>query len=449
MARVKDLWFSSVPDPSDPRKKIKRKTLRHPDRGGSKNARRWLACWIGPDGAEKTKAFRLQDAAKKYAQKQAEDVERDEYVDPKDAAERLDPLGRKWLKLKRPLVGAATFVKYERALRLHIGPTFGQRKIGSIKPSEVQQWLNDLAEKVGPSTQEIALLVLSGIFDLAAADGARRDNPAKSPIIVPPVVEAPEREVWTADRAYAVIEAHPVRYKVLPTLMAGCGMREGEAFAAAEEDFDFDGGTVRVSRQVAYVAGVGWAFKAPKRGKARTAHLPAGVARSVKAHIEAFPPRPYALPWVDEHGKPSGEVHVCKLLVRWESKDPRTSDQHVRASSYDKAVWKHALGAAGVIPVVLGPRGGTYGLWEQDRLDSTHALRHFCSSTLQDAQVALGGVMDMLGHSKKAMPTTVRVYGNPTAETYEQARSAIDRTLFRLRPVKDQVSIGTETEQAG
>ncbi len=68
MARVKDLWFAEVKDPADPEKKIKRKTARHPDNGGSKMAKRWLAIWIGPDGGEKSKAFQGRENVECVAQ---------------------------------------------------------------------------------------------------------------------------------------------------------------------------------------------------------------------------------------------------------------------------------------------------------------------------------------------------------------------------------------------
>jgi hypothetical protein len=48
-----------------------------------------------------------------------------------------------------------------------------------------------------------------------------------------------------------------------------------------------------------------------------------------------------------------------------------------------------------------------------------------------------------MGHSVKALPVTFRVYGHVTEETFDLARDAIDRTLFRIRPVK---SGGTVTE---
>ena len=56
MARVRDLWHD----------KNRRKTARHPDNGGNKDAKRWLALWIGADGEEHGKVFAKQSDAQKY-----------------------------------------------------------------------------------------------------------------------------------------------------------------------------------------------------------------------------------------------------------------------------------------------------------------------------------------------------------------------------------------------
>jgi len=55
-----------------------------------------------------------------------------------------------------------------------------------------------------------------------------------------------------------------------------------------------------------------------------------------------------------------------------------------------------------------------------------HILRHFYSTTLQDAGVSPIGVTEFMGHSIDALPVTFRVYGHVTDETFEQARRAVD-----------------------
>ncbi|MCU1469027.1 MAG: hypothetical protein JWQ39_176, partial [Glaciihabitans sp.] len=86
--------------------------------------------------------------------------------------------------------------------------------------------------------------------------------------------------------------------------------------------------------------------------------------------------------------------------------------------------------------------------YAEAREDGTHALRHYYATTLLDAGVSLAGVMDFMGHSRESAPITLGTYGHVTAETFEQARTAIDRSLFRLRAVQDHPASGTQTERA-
>ncbi|MDB5911212.1 MAG: Integrase fusion protein, partial [Massilia sp.] len=364
MARVKDLWFSEVKDPADPKRKIKRKTARHPDNGGSKDAKRWLAVWIGPDGKEKSQAFQIKEKATKHARKMEEDAERGEYIDPKAGKKLFGPLAEQWLRLRD--VGANSKLKYEGAYRLHVEPTFGQRQISSIRPSEVLEWLRELAKKRGLPTQEMAYLVVSAVFDLAVADGMRKDNPAKSPIVPKPRKETKEREPWTVDRVWSVIDNHTAPYRAIPIISAGCGLRQGEAFGLAEDDFDFEAGKLHIRRQLVRIGKL-VVFKLPKGGKTRTAPLSPGVARTVKAHIEAHKPVACSLPWMDEDGTVAEAEVTHDVLFVWRGdlpKSVRSQEAHGRGrgaqtktdglnlqmSSFNEMVWQPAIAAAWIIP---------------------------------------------------------------------------------------------------
>ena len=96
-------------------------------------------------------------------------------------------------------------------------------------------------------------------------------------------------------------------------------------------------------------------------------------------------------------------------------------------------MWKPALSRAGIIPPPVKDKRGIHRYRGGDRKNGMHALRHFYSTTLLDAGVSLAGVMEFMGHSREGKPITLGVYGHVTEETFEQARQAIDRTLFRLR----------------
>lgn len=447
MARVRDLWHTEVKDPDDPERTIKRKTRRHPDNGGSKSAKRWLAVWIGPDGGEVTKAFRIQDAALKYARKQEEDIARDDYIDPRAGKALVGELGSKWLRLRK--VGAGSAARYESTWRNHIEPVFGRRQVKSVQASEVLEWLRSLERTHGNATLAIAVIIIRGTFDLAVADGMRKDNPARSPIIPEPEKTQRKRQVWNVDRVLGVVDAHPEPYRLIPLVSAACGLRQGETFGLALEDLDLEAGTVDVRRQLVRI-GQHTVFKLPKGNHERTAPLSAGAVAAIRAYLEAYPPRPYALPWMNADGRLAEEAYTCSLLFRWHGEDPRTKGGHMQAGSYKQQVWGPALVAAGVMEAPeRGPLGGV-GRFVIGKDDTTHALRHWCSTALQNAGLPLGAVMDFLGHSKTGanLPVTVSVYGHTTEEAFEAARKAVDRSLFRLRAVQDQKASGTVTELA-
>ncbi len=423
MARTRDLWFD----------RKRRKTPRHPDRGGSKDAKRWLAIWLDPDGREKSRALATQDAAKKYAAKMEADAERGDYVDPKAGREKFGTVAVKHLRLRK--VGASSRRRYESVYRNHVAPAFAERSVKSVKPSDISGWLEDMAGTMSASVQEAAYLVVVGTFDLAVADGMRRDNPARSGIITRPRAAGPGREPWDAARVQLVTDQHPAGYRAIPYAAAALGLRQGCVLALAAEDIDFAAGKVTVRRQLARVDG-GFVFKAPKGGKERTVPLPSGLAAVLAAHIKEYPPEPYALPWMEEKDKQSritGE-HTCSLLFRWHGDDPRTHGKHIVASSYDQGVWKPALSRAAVAPPPVKDARGIHRYSSGGRENGMHALRHWYSVTLQDAGVSLAGVMEFMGHSRKGKVVTVAVYGHVTEETYAQARRAVDKALFRLRP---------------
>lgn len=435
MARVKDLWFSEVPvldaegiklrDDTGRIVKMRKKTAKHPDNGGSKAAKRWLACWTDPDGAEQTQAFGKQSDARDHGERMEADADRGEYIDPKGAREKFGPLAEKYIRLRD--IGGGSRQRYWQVYRHQVAPVFAHRRIGAPRPTDILEWLRSpLIADRSESTQGLAYMIVAGTFDLAVADKQRRDNPARSDIVpTPRQGDAPHRELWTPQQLWAVIDAHPDRYRAIPQCGAGLGLRPSEALALAVEDFDLEAEKVHVQRQAVLVGGQ-WYFKAPKRGKDRWVPLPRGVAAVFRAHAGQWPPEPYELPWMDEHGKVSAVPHSCRLLFRWESRDSRTNGRHVHLGNYDHSVWTPALRSAGLSTAAVDNSKSGNG---------AHMLRHICSNALQVAGLAPAAVAEFLGHSKKSLPITFRVYGHVTEESFEQARVAIDRAVFRLRPV--------------
>ena len=129
-----------------------------------------------------------------------------------------------------------------------------------------------------------------------------------------------------------VIDAHPDALRLLPVLMAGCGIRINEAMGVALEDFDFGERILHVRRQVKKL-GVAHAYALPKNGRERDVPLPDWVAAAAKIHITKYTPRPCTLPWEKLTGRPQSH----NILFRW------GDGNHVRYRTYSEQVWKPAI----------------------------------------------------------------------------------------------------------
>jgi integrase len=452
MARVKDLWFAEVPvkdasganvlDEHGRVVKERKKTSKHPDEGGNPNAKRWQAEWTDPKGKKPTRTFHKKTDAANHAKKMEGDADRGEYVEPKAGKELFGPLSRRYLKL-RPL-GARSRERMEGILTNHVDPVFAARKIGSVKPSEIVEWLQGPLAPYGVSVREAAFNMVRGTFDLAVADKIRRDNPARSDIVKPPKPGDPKpREVWRVSTAWKVIDAHPDRYRVIPICEAGLGLREGCAYALADDDFDFEAGKVHIRRQVFRYKGKSY-FKLPKGGRERTVPMGRGVAAAVITHKDKYPPVQVTLPWMNEDGTIADEPCTVRLLSVWAG--PKTTGQPIVANSYIAHVWLPALHKAGMAPLPERDSRGFLRYQSGGRENGQHALRHLFETTLDDGGVSLAGMMEFMGHSRKGKVITIGVYGHVTEATFERARVAVDGTLFKLRPIE---SDGTVTELAG
>jgi integrase len=117
--------------------------------------------------------------------------------------------------------------------------------------------------------------------------------PGKTPQTSPPkprkpsVHQASEIQVWADEVIACLIDAHPDSLRVLPELAASCGMREGELYGVALEDFGFDEKVVRVRRQVKRLDDL-YVFALPKNDRERIIPLSDWDIQAVRRHVTAL-----------------------------------------------------------------------------------------------------------------------------------------------------------------
>lgn len=203
---------------------------------------------------------------------------------------------------------------------------------------------------------------------------------------------------WTAERVSAVVNAHPDRYRALPVVAAGVGLREGEVFGLALEDVDFLRRKVHVREQVKLLNGKP-VFAPPKGGKTREVPLPDVVAVALSEHLRRYSAQDVTLPWRTL----TREARTAALLFT-----SRESGA-LNRTYYNPHVWKPALETAHVDPT---------------RANRMHALRHYYASVLLDAGESIRALADYRGHADPGF--TLRIYAHMMPTGPERARAVVD-----------------------
>src|SRR5262249_38147275 len=162
-------------------------------------------------------------------------------------------------------------------------------------------------------------------------------NPCASKVVKKPQPDTRRVVPWPVERLLAVTNALPERYRVLATLGAGLGLRQGEIFGLAVDDVDFDKSMVHVRQQVKLIEAK-LLFGQPKHDRERTVPLPESVAEALREYLDQFPAREVTLPWEEVDGDP----HTLRLVIT--SREGKALNRNY-INTY---VWKPALVRAGV-----------------------------------------------------------------------------------------------------
>jgi integrase len=373
VARVRDLWHD----------KNRRKTARHPDSGGNKDAKRWLALWIGADGEEHGKAFSKQSDAQKYATAMEADALRGiRYADPRRGAITVREYGEDVFLPSMLHLRPNSADTYASHLRNHIYPALGNRKMGTLTRTDAQSFVSLVSSKVAPTTTETVYAVLRALM-ASAVDADPQVIPA-NPCTRVKLPKAAKRVVEPLP-ARAIVALHDTitpRYRVTVALGAGLGLREGEAFGLTVARVDFLRRKVHILDQAQRGQ-----LAADLKTSASTRVIPADdwVLNEINAHIQRY-------------GTGPGEVIVTNRLGK------------VAQRNTFGTCWREAVASAGL------PAGTRF-----------HDLRHFYASTLIAANLNPKVIQARLGHATIA--ETMDTYGHLFPESEDLGRGAIDAIL--------------------
>lgn len=401
MAHVQDRWYRpKVDEDGNPVLDARGRQVKEKSPLYGKGER-YKVRYLDPDGRERSKSFpdRQKRAAEDFLIAVENDKREGKYVDPARGQLSFTTFGEQWRKAQ-----TFDFTTRERIggrLHVRVYPYFEGRSLGSIKPVDVQGWLRWLQDNGVSQNYRVLLFThMASIFNAAIDDKRILTNPCHAKSVTRPRAELAKIDVWSHERAHAVREALPERYRCAVTAGAGCGLRQGEVFGLSPDDVD--GETLNVLRQVRLVDNMP-VFAPPKRGKTRTVPLSAAVATDFAEFEKTHEPVPVTLPWVH----PGGKLVTVRLYLTDEQ------GHALRRNVFNAKVWRPALRRARIA--------------QPTRQDGMHALRHLFASVLLDAGESIKALASYLGHTDPGF--TLRVYTHLMPTSHERTRKAIDAFL--------------------
>ena len=437
MASVYDRWHLSRPKKgADPCAEHSSKTRTLVPSAEHGKGKRWQVRWYDAAGEQQKENFAKRSQAETRANTIAADLARGLYVDPAAGKESFRAVAERWRTSAVHRDGTASRV--ERALRLHIYPTFGDRPIVTIRPSEVQAWVKDRSQVLAPSTLRITFAYLVTVMHTAVRDRTIAVNPCAG--IKLPEVRRPEIVPLHPDAVRALIEAALPFHRALIVLGAGSGPRQGEAFGLELDCIDFLRREMTVRQQLItpdkdadtdegetpepYLG-------EPKTHESyRTVPLAGLVVDELAAHVQRYPPTEVEI-W-DRTDPRKPRLRIARMLFSNGHGDviKRASWSHVWAAIKKRAneALRKAYAEAYAAWVQRGrPQGQEPALVQVPDDATMHDLRHFYASALIKNRESVKTVQRRLGHSKPSI--TLDIYTHLWPDDEDTTRAAVEAVL--------------------
>lgn len=359
----------------------------------------WQVKWR-EGGAQRSKACPSEKAAKRV---KAIVEAHGTFVDL-DAAAQTPTLGE-WVDhylAHNTRANEGTIRDYRRILDQHVIPQLGELPLPAVTADVLRRWVNGLETvnargQVGPmadKTRSNVFGLLSAVLGTAVEARHLTGNPCKS-IRLRKTDRPASKALIAPGDLHLILKEIPEQYRPLVVLLAGCGLRWGEAAGLNVGDVDLlaDPPILRITRAVKH--------------RARQADEP-GLPKTTRS--------------VRELALPPAVVEALAPLVMRPADEPlfvNSRGKRLRNSTFHTAVWQPALKRASD-PEKYGPAALTY----RPRI---HDLRAFTTTWMIDAGVPVDVVADYLGHEH--IGTTFGIYRRVNRESSRKAAAAMQGVL--------------------
>jgi integrase len=284
-----------------------------------------------------------------------------------------------------------TRLGYEKELKNHLLPVFGQMRVGDIERRDVARFVADLNERRAPGTVRKAFGVLRQVLNFAVRNGGLPANPALGTRLP----RSPRKEMLFLEppEILRLVDATDDRFKALVLFAAYTGLRAGEIGALRVGRIDWQVNRIEICESLSSINGV-LEFGPTKTHTTRSLRLPAFLMEALCTQVNS-----------------------------------RTDHRDLVFTSADGQPIRHNLW----YPRHFKPAVRRAGLRPDLRF---HDLRHTCAALLIAQGAHPRAIMERLGHS--TIEVTLDRYGHLFPSLDESLADSLDDTYrASLLPPED------------
>lgn len=191
----------------------------------------------------------------------------------------------KWLKIYKARKAVQTQVMYRNAIK-RASDLFAipLRKINRLM---IQQIINNYSDH--PRTAKIELITINQIFESARDDGILSKNPC-SGVELPRYAPKERRALTDEEKQKLRSAVLPPKERLLLLLLYGTGCRPSEAYALTKSDFDFENGTISITKSAQFDQNSFVGIYLPKTNQSiRTVPVSESILRSLQHLVDRIP----------------------------------------------------------------------------------------------------------------------------------------------------------------
>jgi integrase len=305
-----------------------------------------------------------------------------QYVNETASKITIEDMAPDWLAGKNATLKASSYNVLAIAWRVHVASLWADRQIGSIRYSEVQNWITDLSSNRSATVTIRAHGILAGILDTAVKDRQLVVNPARD-VNLPRKTGKVRR--YLTHQQVAQLAKQCGQHETLILTLAYTGLRWGEAIALRVHSLDIYRKRILVQANAPRVGGK-IVPGTPKTHEKRSVPFPLFLSEQLETLCAD-----------KEHG----------ALVFSVGKDYLRSPPHTRGWFFQAK--KRATASDSSFPREL----------------TLHDLRHTAASLAISSGANVKAVQRMLGHASAAM--TLDTYADLFDEDLDAVASALDK----------------------